>query len=210
MEKPANENRPTLLIATKNAGKIVELERLLADRSIELRSLNEFPRVVEPEETGATFVENATLKAEYYARQTNLPSVADDSGLEVEALGGAPGIFSARYAGKDATDAERIEKLLKEMRETGSENRRARFVCQMAFADETGAIRFTATGVCAGEIAFSPVGGGGFGYDPIFVPDGFSQTFGELSVDIKQQISHRARASVKIIEYLRRFYASAV
>lgn len=205
-----NEFRPTLLIATKNAGKIKELERLLAGSPVELRSLNEFPHVVEPEETGATFEENARLKAVYYAAQTGLPSVADDSGLEVEALGGAPGIHSARYAGKKATDRTRIEKLLKELDASADQNRRARFVCAMAFADETGAIRFTTDGVCAGEIALSASGANGFGYDPVFVPDGFSETFGELSADIKQQISHRARATVKIIEYLRRFYASWV
>ncbi len=195
-----------LLIATKNVGKIKELEKLLADLPVRLKSLNEFPNIIEPEETGATFSENACLKATSYALQTGLISLADDSGLEVEALNGAPGVYSARYAEENATDTEKIEKLLKEVKETNDKNRRARFVCAMAIADETGEIEFIAEGICNGRIALTESGTGGFGYDPIFIPDGFSETFGELSVDIKQQISHRARASFKIIQYLRRFY----
>lgn len=201
-----------LLIATKNAGKIKELKELLADlpfSSFRLRNLNEFAEVVEPEETGATFTDNAVLKARSYALQTKLWALADDSGLEVEALGGAPGVFSARYAGKGATDAEKIEKLLNEMNKTQDVNRRARFVCAMAIANADGEIQFIAEGVCQGRIALAASGGGGFGYDPVFIPDGFSETFGELAPDIKQQISHRARASGKIIQYLRHFYAAS-
>jgi len=196
-----------ILIATKNVGKIKELEKLLADLPVQLRSLYDFPNAIEPEETGATFAENARLKANSYALQTGLRAVADDSGLEVEALNGAPGVYSARYAGVDATDAERIEKLLKEINETSASIRRARFVCAMAIARATGEIEFVAEGICDGKIAQMVRGAGGFGYDPIFIPDGFSATFGELSGDIKQQISHRARASFKIIQYLRHFYA---
>ncbi len=198
-----------LLIATKNIGKIKELEKLLADTPVQLKSLNSFADAVEPEETGATFTENAVLKAQSYALQTGLRALGDDSGLEVEALEGAPGVFSARYAGAGATDAERIEKLLKELGKVQEENRRARFVCAMAIARATGEIEFTAEGVCSGSIAFAASGANGFGYDPVFIPDGFLETFGELSGGIKQQISHRARASAKIIEYLRRFYAVA-
>ena len=193
-----------IVIATKNVGKIRELETLLAKLPVHLMSLNEFPGVAAPEETGATFAENACLKAGYYAAQTGTRSVADDSGLEVEALNGAPGVYSARYAGQNATDAKRIEKLLNEL---NSSNRRARFVCAMAIANEAGEIEFVTEGVCEGEIALKASGAGGFGYDPIFIPDGFSATFGELSGDIKQQISHRAQASFEIIQYLRRFYA---
>jgi XTP/dITP diphosphohydrolase len=198
---------PELLIATKNAGKIKELEKLLADLPMRLCSMNDFPDVFEPEETGATFVENANLKARYYALQTGVWSLADDSGLEVEALNNAPGVLSARYAGKNADDRRRTAKLLEELNELSGENRKARFVCAMAVADETGEIKFTTEGVCGGEIARAARGAGGFGYDPIFIPDGFSETFGELSGDIKQQISHRARASAKINQYLRHFYA---
>lgn len=198
-----------LLIGTKNVGKIKELEQLLANGFFRLRSLNDFPSAIEPEETGAAFVENAVLKARSYALQTGLWALADDSGLEVVGLNGAPGVLSARYAGENATDAERIEKLLKELSETQNKNRRARFVCAMAIADETGEIKFSAEGVCNGKIALSATGANGFGYDPVFIPDGFSATFGELSSDIKQQISHRARAMMKIIQYLRHFYAAS-
>ena len=194
-----------LLVATKNAGKVKELRELLANLSIETVDLNDFPSVVEPEETGATFIENAVLKANYYALQTGVWALADDSGLEVEALNGAPGVFSARYAGVGASDVERIEKLLSEIGIT--ESRRARFVCAMAVADENGAIKFTAQGVCDGKIAAEARGTGGFGYDPIFIPEGFYETFGELPNSIKQQISHRKRAISEIIQQIRRFYA---
>ncbi len=173
------------------------------------QTLSDFSGIVEPEETGATFAENAALKARYYALQTGVWALADDSGLEVEALNNAPGIFSARYAGANADDGEKIVKLLAEVIETGDENRRARFVCAMAVADETGAVRFAAEGFCAGKIAPEAVGQNGFGYDPIFIPDGFSQTFGQLTNDIKQQISHRKRAIYEIIQQLRRFYGAS-
>lgn len=196
-----------LVIATKNNGKVKELAEILADLPVDLRSLNDFENVFEPEETGVDFVENAVLKARSYALQTGLWALADDSGLEVEALGNAPGVYSARYAGANATNAERIEKLLRELRQARSENRRARFVCAMAIADAGGEIRYVAEGVCAGDITDAPRGSNGFGYDPVFVPEGFSETFGELPDDIKREISHRARASKKIIAYLRDFIA---
>ena len=196
-----------LLAATNNAGKIKELKELLAEFPIALGGLGDFENIVEPEETGATFAENAELKATSYALQTGCWTLSDDSGLEVEALNGAPGVYSARYGGKAATDAERIGKLLGELAATGDEPRRARFVCVMALADETGAIRFAAEGTCNGRIAARPAGANGFGYDPIFVPDGFDQTFGELSSDTKGKISHRARAIRKIMRYLRTFTA---
>jgi XTP/dITP diphosphohydrolase len=195
-----------LAIATKNVGKIKELSELLENLPLKLRSLNDFPNTFEPKETGATFVENAVLKAKSYAEQTRAWALADDSGLEVKALNNAPGVFSARYAGETATDKDRIEKLLKEL--NGTQNRAARFVCAMAIANETGKIKFIAEGICSGKIALAATGANGFGYDPIFIPDGFSATFGELSGDIKQQISHRARATMKIIQYLRGIYAA--
>jgi XTP/dITP diphosphohydrolase len=194
-----------LLIATNNDGKIKELHELLADLPIELKSLREFENVGDVAETGETFEDNAILKAREYALQTNLWSVADDSGLEVDALGGAPGVFSARYAGEGAGNAEKIEKLLREIDRTQDKNRSARFVCVMAIADEKGAIKFVARGFCEGKIAEKQAGNGGFGYDPVFIPAGFENTFGELSSEIKRQISHRARASAKIIRYLRDF-----
>ncbi|HSK70981.1 MAG TPA: XTP/dITP diphosphatase [Pyrinomonadaceae bacterium] len=196
-----------ILVATKNAGKIKEIEELLSDLPIQLRSLKEFENIPEAEETGKTFAENAAIKAKFYARQTGLWSLADDSGLAVEALGGAPGFFSARYAGENSSYAEKIGKLLKELEAANDENRRAAFVCVAAIADEKGEIKFSAEGVCRGEISREPRGANGFGYDPIFVPEGFDKTLGELSVNIKQEISHRARAVRKIIRFLGDFTA---
>ncbi len=200
-----------LLVATNNAGKINELNELLADLPIQLFGLKHFENTFEPEETGSTFAENAILKANSYALQTGFWALSDDSGLEVTALNGAPGVFSARYAGENATDKERIVKLLDELAATNDESRRARFVCAMAIADETSKIKFLAEGVCDGKIALKPRGANGFGYDPIFVPDGYEQTFGELSSAIKGKISHRSRAIVKIMRFLRdfpRFYGT--
>jgi len=194
-----------LLVATNNAGKIKELNAALADLPVELFGLKHFKDTFEPEETGATFADNAVLKANSYALQTGFWAVSDDSGLEVEALNGAPGVFSARYAGENATDAERIVKLLDELAETETESRRARFVCAMAIADQNGEIKFLAEGICDGQIALKPRGANGFGYDPIFVPDGYEQTFGELSSAIKSEISHRAQAIGKIMRFLRDF-----
>jgi XTP/dITP diphosphohydrolase len=199
-----------IVVATKNAGKVKELRGLLADLPLQLKSLNEFPDVVEAEETGGSFAENAVIKAQSYALQTGFWSLADDSGLEVDALGNAPGVFSARYAGENATDREKITKLIRELGETQMPKRLARFVCVMAISDEKGEIKFLTEGVCKGKIALNPTGTNGFGYDPIFVPEGFTQTFGELSDEIKQRISHRAQAAENIIAFLRGFYAASL
>jgi len=196
-----------IIVATKNTGKVRELKKLLVDLPLQLKSLNEFPNIVEAKEIGASFAENAVIKAQSYALQTKHLSLADDSGLEVEALDGAPGVFSARYAGEDADDRGKIAKLLYELGKTQDTRRSARFVCVMAISDEKGEVKFLAEGICNGKIALTPSGANGFGYDPIFVPDGFEQTFGELSDQIKQQISHRAQAVKKIIPFLRGFYA---
>ena len=197
-----------LLIASKNVGKIKEFKQLLADLPIILHSANEFEEIPEPEETGKTFADNAILKAQYYAEKTGLIALADDSGLAVDALNGAPGVFSARYAGVDATNAERIGKLLSEVSNTPIEKRSARFVCAIAIITQTGKILNLVEATCEGKIAFQPSGTNGFGYDPIFVPDGFSQSFGELSDEIKHKISHRGRAIEKIIEFLHDFTLS--
>lgn len=197
-----------LLIATKNIGKIKELERLLNDFPVTLRNLQDFPDVAEPEETGSTFAENAALKARYYALQTGLSALADDSGLEVSALNNRPGVLSARYAGENASDTEKIEKLLSELKGIPDDARTARFVCAMALADEEGKIKHLTEGICSGKISFKPSGKNGFGYDPVFIPEGFHETFGELSNEIKQKISHRAHASKKIIAYLQGFIAT--
>lgn len=183
-----------LVIATRNAGKLREVRSLVSDLPVQLLSLTEFPETTEVEETGQTFAENAALKASVYATQTRRWTLADDSGLEVDALGGAPGVLSARYAGAGATDAERNALLLTELGRASDAERRARFVCVIAIADAEGRIQHLSTGVCEGRIALEPVGANGFGYDPLFIPDGYEQTFGQLSPEIKRGISHRARA----------------
>jgi XTP/dITP diphosphohydrolase len=183
-----------LVLATRNSGKLAEVRELLADLPIALRSLADFPQSTEVSETGSTFAENGAIKASAYALQIGSWTLSDDSGLEVDALGGAPGILSARYAGEGASDADRIELLLKELARTGDEERRARFVCAVALADPPGNIINLSTGICEGRIAHAPRGANGFGYDPVFIPDGYEQTFGELTSEIKRLISHRARA----------------
>ena len=195
-----------LLIATRNPGKVTELTALLGGLPVRLRALAEFPEIAEVEETGATFAENAELKASAYARASGIWALADDSGLEVDSLGGAPGVLSARYAG-GRSDSERVEYLLREIGKTNNADRSARFVCTIALVDETGQIMHRAEGVCEGMIAAYPRGNCGFGYDPVFIPEGFEQTFGELPVSIKQEISHRARAISQIFGFLRDFTA---
>lgn len=202
LKRTAATGRFRLLIATGNRGKARELRRLFAELPVEFLDLNDFARISEAAETGASFRENAALKAAGYARQTGIWALADDSGLEVEALGGAPGIYSARFGGPAAGYDTKIAALLRQIADAGGRSRRARFVCAMALAGPGGEIRFEAVGICDGTIADAPRGTLGFGYDPVFIPEGFDQTFGELPDDIKQQISHRARASAQILRYL--------
>ena len=195
-----------LLVATNNAGKVRELSQLLLGAPLRLRLLNEFEGVEEAEETGTTFAENATLKALHYSAHAELLTLSDDSGLAVDALGGAPGVYSARYAGAHATYAERMARLLGEIEATGNEDRRARFVCVIAVADPLAGTVETFEGVCEGRIARAPRGTNGFGYDPLFIPDGHDRTFGELSEQIKHSLSHRARALAKAVRHLRMHY----
>lgn len=197
-----------LLIATRNPGKVREVQSLLGPLPLRLRSLAEFPAATEVEETGSTFAENAAIKARAYAAQTGCWTLADDSGLEVEALNGAPGIFSARYGGTQATDAERIGLLLKALSRTGDDARRARFVCVIAVVAPTSDHLELFTGTCEGRIAREARGSGGFGYDPIFVPDGYDQSFSELPPEIKQQISHRARALQAALPFLLKHFST--
>lgn len=196
-----------ILVGTNNAGKVRELKSLLADMTIELHSLDEFENIIEPEETGETFAENADLKAVYYSEKTGLATLADDSGLEVAALNGAPGVYSARYGGKDSSHAEKIVKLLEELENLKSQDRSARFVCVISLTNEKGEVIFRAEGVCDGKIANEPRGENGFGYDPVFIPEGFDETFGELSGEVKSNLSHRGKAIEKIIRFLRDFTA---
>lgn len=183
----------TFIIATHNAKKLLELKRILAPLSIDAVSADEakFP-LDEVEETGVTFEENALLKARAACKATGMPAVADDSGLMVDALNGAPGVYSARYAGEGATDAMRIEKLLHEINNVPKEKRTARFVSVACCVFPNGE-SLVARGECEGTIAFEPKGSGGFGYDPVFlVEDG--RSFAELSAEEKDAISHRGKS----------------
>jgi len=191
-----------LLIATHNFGKVRELEQTLRELPITLRYLAEFPNIETVDETGETYEENAILKALGYAKQTGLCALGDDSGLEVAQLGGRPGVLSARYGGANATDQDRTQKLLGEL--LPSRDRTARFVCSMAVAGwqtvnsgeglEEPRVLNVSQGICSGVIALEPRGTSGFGYDPVFIPSGYDQTFGELPDDVKARLSHRAKA----------------
>ena len=192
----------SLLIATRNPGKVKEIESILADSGWSFSSLQAFPDVETSAETGATYAENAILKARFYALATGMCALADDSGLEVEALAGAPGVFSARYAGANASDADRRALLLSELAKIPDVNRRARFVAVVAISNAKDSVLNVSEGICEGTIISSPRGHGGFGYDPLFVPDGYNQTFAELPEDIKNRISHRARALIATRDFL--------
>ena len=187
-----------LIVATHNPDKIKEFQRILAPLSVSVRTAE----LGEVEETGATFEENALLKARSACRETGLPAVADDSGLSVDALDGAPGVYSARYAGPGATDAQRIEKLLRALRDVPAEKRGAKFVCAVCCAFPDGSL-ITARGECGGSVAFAPRGEGGFGYDPVFLIG--EKSFGELSAEEKDRISHRGRALCAFAEKLKKY-----
>jgi len=186
MEKPI-----ILVVATRNAGKTREIRSVLKDFPVELKDLNDFGPIPEPVEDGSTFEENAYKKASFTAKVLGLPALADDSGLEVEALGGAPGVHSARYAGPNATDEENNQKLLREM--AGVKNRKARFCCVISIAVPTG-FALTYEGYCEGEILEEPRGTGGFGYDPLFFYPPLVKTFAEMTLEEKSSVSHRGRA----------------
>jgi XTP/dITP diphosphohydrolase len=183
-----------LLIATHNRGKLREYTELLAGLPFELLTLDDVGIREDVEENGATFVENARLKAQDYARKSELLTLADDSGLEVEALGGEPGVHSKRYAGGDKSDAERNQFLLGKLREVPREKRGARFRCAIAIADPQGHT-WTSEGVCEGEIAFEARGEFGFGYDPLFILREGGVRMAELPTAEKNRVSHRARAA---------------
>jgi XTP/dITP diphosphohydrolase len=192
----------SLLLATRNPGKLKEITSILGDSGWSFRSLQEFEDVETAEENGETYSENAIAKARFYTAATGLWTLSDDSGLEVEALGGAPGVFSARYAGENATDADRRDLLLSELAKTGDGNRSARFVAAVAIAKADGEVLNVSEGICEGTITFAPRGNSGFGYDPLFIPNGYDQTFAELSETIKNRISHRGRALIKTKRFL--------
>jgi len=185
-----------IIAATHNQHKLEEYRELLDDQDLEIVSLNDYPEYGEPEEDGKTFEENANIKALSAEKYCDILTFADDSGLEVEALDDAPGIYSSRYA---ENDPARIARILKEL--DGKENRRARFVCVISIAFN-GEIVDSFRGEVYGTIIDAPRGANGFGYDPVFMPDGFDKTFAELSQEEKNKISHRANAIEKVIEFV--------
>lgn len=180
-----------LVIATRNKGKTSEIRELLKDFPIEIRNLDDFGPIPPVEEDGSTFEENAYKKASFTAKVLGFPALADDSGLTVDALDGAPGVYSARYAGEDASDEKRCAKLLKEME--GKDNRKAAFECVISLAVPTGpALTYEAR--CEGLIAQQPSGSNGFGYDPVFYYPPLGKTFAELTREEKNTVSHRGKA----------------
>jgi XTP/dITP diphosphohydrolase len=190
-----------LVLATRNRGKLVELERLLAGTGWQALMLTDFPEVPEVEEDGRTFAENAVKKARVAAQVTKTWTLAEDAGLEVDALGGEPGIRSARYCGEGASDRDRISRVLEQIIAVPDDKRTARFRCVMCLINPAGDERLF-EGVCEGRIAPLARGRFGFGYDPVFVPDGYAQTFGELGLEVKSRISHRAQAMRQVVDYL--------
>lgn len=189
-----------ILLASTNQGKIVELRQILGRAGAEVIGLCDLA-TTQQIETGSTFTENALLKARYYLTATGLPTVADDSGLEVEALGGAPGLHSALYGGADASDIDRIDKLLGAMKGVPSEERGARFVCVAAIAWSGGEQTFT--GEAHGRILAEPRGFHGFGYDPVFFYSPLGKTFAELTTTEKSEVSHRGQAFRQLANWLR-------
>jgi XTP/dITP diphosphohydrolase len=185
-----------LVIATRNAGKIIEFRRILdaiSSGAIDLIGIDQFPDLIDVEETGTTFEENALLKARYTAKMTGLPSISDDSGLCIDALGGAPGIFSARWAGKHGDDKANLEKVLDELKDVPDSKRGAYFICVAALVMPDGREQL-AQGRFEGNILRAPVGHQGFGYDPIFAPLGMSISSAEMSAQEKDAVSHRGKS----------------
>lgn len=189
-----------VVIATKNDGKYLEFKKMLGPTAFDIIYLLDFPHI-EISETGSSFDENALIKAGVVAERVGLPALADDSGLEVQALKGEPGIFTARYAGQHATDEDNIKKLLEKMRDIPPDQRQARFVCSLALVFPDGKT-FLEQGILEGFITVRPRGIEGFGYDPVFYVPTLGRTLSEVSTDEKNRISHRAKALEKIKKYL--------
>lgn len=183
----------TAVLATTNPNKVREIRALLDGLDIEVVGLDHFGGIEPPEETGATFEENAALKARYYAAVTGLPAIAEDSGLEIDALGGKPGVASARFGGVDSSYPEKFEKLYAMLAAAGGRDSTARFVCSVALVDGD-QVRFAARGTVEGRISPEPRGTHGFGYDPIFFYPPEGRTLAEVSDDVKRAVSHRGAA----------------
>ncbi|HAH51233.1 MAG TPA: non-canonical purine NTP pyrophosphatase, RdgB/HAM1 family [Balneola sp.] len=187
-----------LILASRNKNKIEEMKQLVAHLGIDVFSALDFPDLEEVEEDKPTLEGNALKKALYVNQETGIPALSDDTGLEVEALDGAPGVYSARYAGEDATYQDNVMKLLDALK--GKENRNAQFRTVVALVD--GDQEWTFEGVCKGTIIEEQIGKKGFGYDPIFIPDEFAETFAQMDPNIKNLISHRGKAVQRFLEFL--------
>lgn len=192
-----------VLIATTNQGKLREIRHILRDVPCALKTLADFPTLRAPEETGTSFAENARQKAIYYALATGMLAMAEDSGFEVDALGGKPGIYSARYLREDASYTERFDDIYKRVRESGASDLSARFICALAVAKGS-EIDFETRATVEGALAPAPAGPNGFGYDPIFFYPPYGRTFGEVSDAEKTAVSHRGQAMRAFREYLLR------
>lgn len=195
-------SKPLLVLGTSNRGKGRELAALLAEVKLELLTLADFPNAIDVVEDGETFADNARLKATQQARHLKRWVLGEDSGLMVDALGGAPGVYSARYSGPDATDESNNGRLLEQLGETPREERTARYVCHVTLCDPSGAIRADAESFCAGRILFEPEGSHGFGYDPLFEVVEYGHSFGVLGPEVKARLSHRAKAARQLIPTL--------
>lgn len=192
----------TIVLATKNRKKVEEMKRIFSGYDVRFLTLDAFPGLPEIEEDGKTFRANAVKKAVTVARETGFPAIADDSGLVVEALGGDPGVYSARYAGEGADDRKNVDKLLRQLRNVEDEKRGAKFVCSIAFALPDGQYK-TFSGQVRGSIGRRRIGSNGFGYDPVFYPAGHKRTFAQMRDAEKDSLSHRGRAMKKFYEYLK-------
>lgn len=197
-----NQNRTRIILATRNENKLLEVQEILNGLPLEIEALIDYPDISEIEETGATFVENAVIKANEVFESTHILTIADDSGLEVDALNGAPGVRSARFAGNHHDYSANNSKLLEFLENTPHEERGAQFRCVAAVIGP--GIKEIMEGIVRGRIIEEVRGNRGFGYDPLFVPEGFDKTFAELGEEIKNQISHRALAFEKVKEVLRK------
>lgn len=193
-----------LVLGTTNEKKRLEIEQLLA-LPVELRTLRGYSNVPEVVEDGETFLENAAKKAVQIAQALGEWVLGEDSGLVVDALGGAPGIYSARYAGEPCDDQANNDKLLRELRDVPPAKRTAHYVCTIVVSDPQGIIRAQSEGRCDGHIAEGPSGSHGFGYDPLFIPQGYEQTFGQIDPSIKQKLSHRAAAIAQLRPQLQQY-----
>jgi len=196
------ESLPTIVLASRNRKKLREMADQLTCYRLQLISAADLPYVPDVEEGAHSFAENAALKAASVARATGHWSLGDDSGLEVDALNGAPGVLSSRYAGSNSADGDNNRKLLEQLADVPDQQRTARFVCYLAVADPGGTIRLEVDGACRGRIIQADRGGGGFGYDPLFLIPEYHRTFGELSPVVKSVLSHRARAFQRLLPRL--------